>query len=226
MRRRLRSAAVLGAVVAVLVRAGAVLPAPPADPARWAGWLDDRGAVPAALALVRLGALVVAALVVVAAVAAVSARAFGAVRVAGAVERILPPSLRRAVAGLGLASAVAVGAGPAAAEPPDGTATMTVLAAEDDAPAPAPPTDAAPAPAPAAAPASTPAPGANWTVEPGDSFWSIAVDVLADAAGREPDLGEVDRYWRALVDANRDRLVSPNPDLILPGQVFVLPPPA
>jgi nucleoid-associated protein YgaU len=32
-------------------------------------------------------------------------------------------------------------------------------------------------------------------------------------------------YWAQLVDANRDRLVDPDdPDLLLPGQVLVLPP--
>jgi nucleoid-associated protein YgaU len=31
-------------------------------------------------------------------------------------------------------------------------------------------------------------------------------------------------YWRAVIDANRDRLAVPgDPDLILPGQVIVLP---
>jgi nucleoid-associated protein YgaU len=35
----------------------------------------------------------------------------------------------------------------------------------------------------------------------------------------------VGRYWRRLIDANRDRLVDPgNPDLLLPGQELVLPP--
>ena len=51
---------------------------------------------------------------------------------------------------------------------------------------------------------------------PGDSFWSIAVDEAASATSS--------RYWRALIDANRDRLVDPsNPDLLYPDQVLRLP---
>jgi nucleoid-associated protein YgaU len=62
-------------------------------------------------------------------------------------------------------------------------------------------------------------------VGPGDSFWSIAEDVLASPAASPPGEREVGRYWRRLVDANRDRLVDPgNPDLLLPGQELVLPP--
>jgi nucleoid-associated protein YgaU len=52
-------------------------------------------------------------------------------------------------------------------------------------------------------------------VRPGDSFWSIAEDEAE---------GDVASYWRALIDANRDRLVDPgNPDLLYPEQVLRLP---
>jgi nucleoid-associated protein YgaU len=60
-----------------------------------------------------------------------------------------------------------------------------------------------------------------WVVEPGDSFWSIAEDVVG--SGDERAAG---RYWRALIEANRSRLVDPgNPDLLVPGQELVVPPP-
>jgi nucleoid-associated protein YgaU len=53
-------------------------------------------------------------------------------------------------------------------------------------------------------------------VERGDSFWSIAVEEAGER--------ELVRYWRALIEANRDRLVDPsNPDLLHPGQVLRLP---
>jgi len=56
------------------------------------------------------------------------------------------------------------------------------------------------------------------------SFWSIAAEALADA-GHPSDDASVGRYWRRLIDANRGRLVVPdNPDLLLPGQVLLLPP--
>ena len=65
-----------------------------------------------------------------------------------------------------------------------------------------------------------------WTVESGDSFWTIAEETLSDVWGRS-DLTEeeIADYWRVLIDANEDRLVDAgNPDLILPGQVLILPP--
>lgn len=62
-----------------------------------------------------------------------------------------------------------------------------------------------------------------WSVEPGESFWSIATEVLADRWGRPPSDGEVTPYWRALVEANADRLVTGDPDLLYAGQVLVLP---
>jgi hypothetical protein len=56
----------------------------------------------------------------------------------------------------------------------------------------------------------------------GDSFWSIAEAVLAEARGREVTDRDVHQYWRRLIDANRARLVEPgNPDLLLPNQRLV-----
>lgn len=67
---------------------------------------------------------------------------------------------------------------------------------------------------------------ATWTVGPGDSFWSIATAILQTAWGRAPTDAEVDPYWSALVAANRAALLHPDvPDLIYPGQSFVVPAP-
>lgn len=75
----------------------------------------------------------------------------------------------------------------------------------------------------ATATATAPRP-TTWTVDAGESFWTIASDVLAEALGREPSDAEVDPYWRTLIEANRGRLVDgDDPDLIHPGQVFELP---
>ena len=65
--------------------------------------------------------------------------------------------------------------------------------------------------------------GMTWTVTPGDSFWSIADEVLAQRLGRPAVDAELEAYWRALVAANADRLVTPSADLVYAGQVFVLP---
>lgn len=65
----------------------------------------------------------------------------------------------------------------------------------------------------------------TWLVRPGEHFWGIAERVLAAAWSRPPGDGEVDGYWRALVEANAAVLVDPgNPDLLFPGQVLTLPP--
>lgn len=66
----------------------------------------------------------------------------------------------------------------------------------------------------------------EWTVENGDSFWSIAEETLHDQTDvAELSEEEIADYWRILIAANEDRLIEPgNPDLILPGQELVLPP--
>lgn len=72
------------------------------------------------------------------------------------------------------------------------------------------------------APAAPAAPASTWTVDAGESLWSIARDTVAPTG--DEVTAEVDGYWRALIELNRDRLVDPDdPDLILPGQVFELP---
>lgn len=201
-------------VVAALVAVGVLLAsgdgalAPPRSLGDFAAWIEDRGAVTAALALLRLAALVVAGGLAAVVALAVLARAVGAVHVASVLARLLP---------FGVAVSLASPAGGVPAQQ-DGTATMSVL--PDDEAQPTTTTVAVPSPAPAP---TTPQVD-EWVVAPGESFWSIAEDVLADALGREPSDGEIVPYWRGLIEANRDRLLSPNPDLIRPGQVFLVPP--
>lgn len=65
----------------------------------------------------------------------------------------------------------------------------------------------------------------TWTVRPGDHFWSIAEAVVTDALGQIPTDAEIARYWHDLIEANLEQLVHPDvPDLVYPGQKFVLPP--
>ncbi|HEX6420972.1 MAG TPA: LysM domain-containing protein [Acidimicrobiales bacterium] len=127
------------------------------------------------------------------------------------------------------------------------TATMTRDPAPDatgaGAPATGPPVDPG-SPAATVAAAGTPGNGgaaaatatgtpaapdrdpAIWLVEAGDSFWSIAAEVTSPPGGPPATEHTVRRYWRALVAANRDRLLDPaNPDVLRPGQRLVLPPP-
>jgi nucleoid-associated protein YgaU len=62
-------------------------------------------------------------------------------------------------------------------------------------------------------------------IEPGDHFWALAERDLAEALGRPATDSEVVPHWQAILEANADRLQVPgNPDLLLPGQLVVLPP--
>ena len=61
-------------------------------------------------------------------------------------------------------------------------------------------------------------------VEPGDHFWKLAENAIADAWGRAPTDAELTPYWAQVVDSNTDRLLPPHdPDMIYPGQVVELP---
>jgi hypothetical protein len=66
---------------------------------------------------------------------------------------------------------------------------------------------------------------ATWTARTGDHLWGIAASHLQDQRGSVPSDADITVYWQRLIDANRDRLADPgNPDLIYPGQEFILPP--
>lgn len=63
-------------------------------------------------------------------------------------------------------------------------------------------------------------------VQRGDNLWSVAERHLSDTTGRSAaDVSheELRAYWLRLVEANRSRLSSGDPDLIYPGEVLVLP---
>jgi hypothetical protein len=91
-------------------------------------------------------------------------------------------------------------------------------------------TGAAPAPVPERQVPEPPPPppptelNRDVTVEPGDNFWSIARRELRGRLGRAPTNAEIAPFWNTLIELNRDQLVEPtNPDLIYPGQTFLLP---
>jgi nucleoid-associated protein YgaU len=61
----------------------------------------------------------------------------------------------------------------------------------------------------------------------GDNLWKIARDhLLRERSGGSgaPTNREVAAYWVKVVEANRDRLHSGDPDLIYPGERITLPP--
>jgi hypothetical protein len=66
-----------------------------------------------------------------------------------------------------------------------------------------------------------------YPVRPGDNLWLIAKRHLAAARGDgagEPSNREVAEYWVKVVEVNKDRLPSRDPDLIYPGDTVILPP--
>lgn len=111
-------------------------------------------------------------------------------------------------------------AGPAGAPPvvpgvPPGGAPP--VPADQDGPRPATPA------APGLRQPALPAPAAGTaahTVVDGDNLWSITAGTL----GPDASDAEVHGPWRAVVEANRGRLRSGDPDLIYPGEQVVLPP--
>jgi hypothetical protein len=215
------------ASLAVLVVSGAALPLPV-----WRAldaWVEHVGPVVAAVSLLRVAALLATGLLLGLRAAGAAAEAVGAMRLAIALDRALPRRMRRllgGVAGVGAAGSalLTVGSGPApsaadsAAAPPV-VATMSqldtaILRVEEP--------EATMQVVDEVAPLAEDGRADQWLVEPGDSFWSIAEDVVADRLGRPGSDAEVAAYWARLVDANRPNLASGDPDLIYPGERMLL----
>lgn len=68
-----------------------------------------------------------------------------------------------------------------------------------------------------------PPPGGSVVVRPGDHLWKITERHLEGILERPAQLPEIVPYWLAVIEANRGRLSSGDPDLIYPGEVITLP---
>ncbi|MCZ7526347.1 MAG: hypothetical protein M5U14_08220 [Acidimicrobiia bacterium] len=210
--------------LAVLWRLGAVdgFALPRHDPARWLAHADPEAAVGA---LARAAGLAVTGWLLVTTVLYALARAGRLPRLAAAVARTTLPVVRarvdRALAVSLLAATPLAGVTPAAVTP--ATATDAAPPPVRDGRAdvtrdPGPGATTAPGPT---APAVT-----THVIVPGEHLWSIAADHLARTTGLPPSrLGndEIARTWIRVVEANRSRLASGDPDLVFPGEVVVLP---
>ena len=156
-------------------------------------------------------------------------------------DSIAPETVRRC-AGLLLGVAVASACGPAGAVAQEVANVRTVdavdVGAAPDAPlplwvadtsAPPPPTpDWTPRPVRVLPPVSLTAPRPPQAAEPaevvvrrGDTLWDLAAARLAPDA----EDAEIAAAWQAWWERNR-LVIGPDPDLILPGQVLVVPTPA
>jgi nucleoid-associated protein YgaU len=60
-------------------------------------------------------------------------------------------------------------------------------------------------------------------VEKGDHLWSISAEHLEQRLARSPRDTEVALYWHQVIEVNRHRLRSGDPDLIHPGETVLLP---
>ena len=230
----------IGTIVVLRAAASGTLAAPPLRSLdALAAWADARSPVPTAVAMVRFAAEIAAWYLLGLTALYGAAALLRSGGVTALADALAVPGARRLVRGglgLGLLASTAAGASNtddhADARAPS-TAMMQPVAVGAGDPgtarmAPQSPVaersegeHATPAPEPGAGEA----PPTTWVVDHGESLWTIATDVLAGALGRAPSDAEVDPYWRSLVDANRGRLVDDgDPDLILPGQVFELPP--
>jgi hypothetical protein len=208
--------------------------APPSwTPHDLAPWIERHGAATMAVSLVRILALAVAAYL---AVVSAAALALELLRVGPSWPAKFVPTLLRGAIGLGVAGALSVSpvAAADAGDVPVLVRVDTAPSTTDGSPPPTlvqvgPAATSAPAPSPVTTPPSTvPALPTDaprtWQVRPGDHFWAIAERTLAAHGIDTTDDAAVARYWRVLVDANRDRLVVPgNPDLIVAGQQLVVP---
>ena len=83
------------------------------------------------------------------------------------------------------------------------------------------------APATTAVPLEPVASPAEVVVVEGDNLWVLSARHLASTTGRallDVPVGEVAPYWFRVCETNRARLVSGDPNLVLPGERVILPP--
>jgi nucleoid-associated protein YgaU len=222
--------ALLTLVIAVLIAAGHGPLALPARGTGWSQWVGTRDAITMVFVAVRVGALVLASYLLLVGVVtgvALGARSVRLVRLADWLTVPVVRTVVQSLLGLSLATATLTAPSPGASgwHPP--AAVMELVPTHDRSPvvqsAVPPPPGAPQISRPDREHATTSRP--TWTVQPGDHFWSIAARHLGDVFGEQPHQAAVTRYWRRLIDANRDRLRDPsNADLIYPGDVLRLPP--
>lgn len=60
-------------------------------------------------------------------------------------------------------------------------------------------------------------------VAKGDHLWKISGHHLHRVLGRRATNVEISPYWRRVIETNRTKLRSGDPDLIYPGEVVTLP---
>lgn len=194
------------------------------DPLTWLATTDIEVAL---AALARLAGIALLAWIALTTVVYAAARLAGVA--GGSIEWLSIGPFRRAIDAL-LAGCLALGSmAPAAAQVEPGPEPAPVATSQETVdpryipvPAGSPPAaeDADP-PKPAEAAGAG---EARVVVERGDHLWKLAEERLEEAWGRSPSDAEIAPYWRQVIEANRERIRSGDPDLIFPGEEIVLPP--
>lgn len=204
------------------------------------GWIHRAPLEEVIPALVRLPAMLAAVWLAASSLLYLLAR-LGHVASATTVMRCTtPPAVRRLadrmVAGSLLLSTLAapISAAARSASPPAAPAAEVVagdylpaLPASEKAPVVGRPLETLVTPPPADV-ASLTAPRASRlevVIAPGDNLWQLAERRLGETSHPAPSSAEIAAYWRRVVEENRRRIRSGDPDLIYPGEVVVLPPP-
>ncbi len=226
-----RAATLAVLATGALSLAGRALPVPRLrNPAEVTAWAARVGPVAAAFTALRALGCVLLAWFIVTTALGVLGRRRRLPRLTRVVDRLSTPTARRladivagtavVVASLGPASMAGAEARPtpvartvvpATSAGSEDVATMRYLGPS--------PTDDRQSLAPPVAPA-------RWTIQAGDHLWHVSESVLTSRYGRTPNPVEISRYLDALVAANTERLAVPGqPDLVFPGQEFVLPDP-
>jgi hypothetical protein len=227
------AAIVLGLFWLELLGAGD-LAGPPLSLDGAASWLEQRDTDVVVFSLLRLGAMAVGWYLLLITAVGGAATVLRLRRIAAAMNRLTVPFARGILGGvtlLGVASAPPPVAPPTPDSmielPPDTTApreTATLRLLPDPAPPSPPPSEPTPPSAPDHARQDIDTPATTWVVQHGESFWSIASELLTDLHRRAVSEDEVAPYWRLLVELNRSRLVNPNDaDLLYVGQEIELP---
>ncbi|MEZ5174907.1 MAG: LysM domain-containing protein [Acidimicrobiia bacterium] len=99
----------------------------------------------------------------------------------------------------------------------------SVMVDDPQAVQPATGSDASPTRLASRVPPMSPTRAGSYMVVSGDCLWSIARSILMSESDRGAVSGaEISDLWHAIYDLNRE-VIGDNPNLIFPGQVFVLP---
>lgn len=227
------------AIVAFTAAGDGRLAAPPlTDPGTWGAWADSREPVEAVMAVLRLVVLGLAWYLLGVLTIGVVARLARSARMIRVADALSVPFVRRGLEqalGITLATVVMAGAAAGTAAEMRGdheVATSTTLALSDDE---------------GMVLSMESADGADpmvlqrmddgmvlervdtspreHLVVSGEHLWSISAQHL-DELGLPCDDAAIAAHLADVIEVNRDRLVDrDNPDLILPGQVFLLPTP-